>query len=71
MSQETTQTKSEKSEDETRNALLQLLQLLAREVVKRLKQQQATPEHGEPMKDKMLEGKLPVKTRQNSMNDAH
>ena len=53
MSQETTQTKSEKSEDETRNALLQLLQLLAREVVKRLKQQQATPEHGEPMKDKV------------------
>ena len=42
MPQDTTQTKSERSEDEIRNALLQFLQLIARDVVKRLKQQQAT-----------------------------
>ena len=42
MPQDTTQAKSDRSEDEIRNALLQFLQLIARDVVKRLKQQQAT-----------------------------
>ena len=71
MSQDTTQTKSERSEDEIRNALLQLLQFLARDVVKRLNQQQAATEHGEPVEDKVLKGKLPVKTRHNSRNGVH
>ena len=71
MSQDPTQTQSERSEDEIRNALLQLLQIIARDVVTRLKKQQASPEHDEPVKDKVLEGKPPVKTRQNSMNGAH
>lgn len=71
MSQDMTQTKSERSEDETRTALLQLLQLLAREVVNRLKQQHAVPEHGEPMKDKILKRELPVKTCKNPTNGVH
>ena len=68
MSQDPTQTQSERWEDEIRNALLQFLQIIARDVVIRLKQQQASPEHGEPVKDKVQEGDLPVKTRQNPSN---